>query len=166
MTSQPWIQPTASATRSAAARLQWSHDLSAMDTPHTRPTTHHHACRFNGAMTSQPWIQVTDRSGRCTEPLLQWSHDLSAMDTVQYRKQRAAHIRLQWSHDLSAMDTTPCADNRRGYPRGFNGAMTSQPWIQLQEKSNDLPTVTCFNGAMTSQPWIPAHFTRDGSGYG
>ena len=47
----------------------------------------------------------------------------------------------------------------RYYPRldcrsvGFNGAMTSQPWIRRRMTLN--PCSPCsFNGAMTSQPWI------------
>ena len=36
--------------------LQWSHDLSAMDTMRQRRPTLTISTRFNGAMTSQPWI--------------------------------------------------------------------------------------------------------------
>ena len=51
MTFQPWIQEI-----TASSTLQWSHDLSAMD---TRPL---------------PLLAIRS--------VLQWSHDLSAMDTV------------------------------------------------------------------------------------
>ena len=57
MTFQPWIQADSDFKRQLKARLQWSHDLSAMDT---------------GAA-----------GGGAVEGLaLQWSHDLSAMDTL------------------------------------------------------------------------------------
>ena len=63
---------------------------------------------------------------------LQWSHDLSAMDTSIFLKMPTEILTLQWSHDLSAMDTA-FADNY-GLVKldAFNGAMTSQPWIQVQ----------------------------------
>ena len=61
--------------------LQWSHDLSAMDT--TQPQAR---CRITS--------------------ILQWSHDLSAMDTSSSSMVWRSHsMNLQWSHDLSAMDT-------------------------------------------------------------
>ena len=67
--------------------LQWSHDLSAMDTLRTM-------IRIRIAMQ------------------LQWSHDLSAMDTTNAWQGGLAWIAsLQWSHDLSAMDTS-CAKGK------------------------------------------------------
>ena len=52
MTSQPWIRLIRRWTTLSALTLQWSHDLSAMDTSHIV------IVRFNGAMTSQPWIRM------------------------------------------------------------------------------------------------------------
>ena len=60
--------------------LQWSHDLSAMDTVNSLP-------------------------GLASVVSLQWSHDLSAMDTASAGTEAHSYIWLQWSHDLSAMDT-------------------------------------------------------------
>ena len=37
--------------------LQWSHDLSAMDTRQVELVILNGVARFNGAMTSQPWIR-------------------------------------------------------------------------------------------------------------
>ena len=154
MTSQPWIpcayfscasemrmlqwshdlsamdtRPTSSCSPSIELLLQWSHDLSAMDTARCRPLLRRSSHGFNGAMTSQPWIRR--RRSRRDSPArsLQWSHDLSAMDTVFDADNAQVVIPLQWSHDLSAMDTRrPCPQQPVRQP-GFNGAMTSQPWI-------------------------------------
>ena len=43
--------------------LQWSHDLSAMDTGYPFLAEHPSTSRFNGAMTFQPWIP-DDSEGR------------------------------------------------------------------------------------------------------
>ena len=110
MTLQPWIPRIRHSSTNELQLLQWSHDLSAMDTTNS------------GRQASIRTLQ-----------LLQWSHDLSAMDTRFFRvvsrrlpKQSRFNgamtfqpwIRwqavftswerfrgLQWSHDLSAMDT-------------------------------------------------------------
>ena len=107
--------------------LQWSHDLSAMDTQERRILPEDQVAAFNGATTFQPWIQHTIRiplhmllrpsmeprpfshgySGSSgSNDCLQWSHDLSAMDTAaQAFGIPRQVVGLQWSHDLSAMDT-------------------------------------------------------------
>ena len=41
--------------------LQWSHDLSAMDTLTGEGSAHDAQGAFNGAMTFQPWIQANHR---------------------------------------------------------------------------------------------------------
>ena len=56
MTSQPWILGCAGVQQRVGVLLQWSHDLSAMDT-------------------------CVDLSDDLRLRALQWSHDLSAMDT-------------------------------------------------------------------------------------
>ena len=61
--------------------LQWSHDLSAVDT----------SKRFTQNS------RILDK--------LQWGHDLSTMDTTGTEAAIGATQLLQWSHDLSAMDT-------------------------------------------------------------
>ena len=80
MTSQPWIHERSADGVPIAAMLQWSHDLSAMDTMQLPLAT------LGAAM-------------------LQWSHDLSAMDTTSAIRYPSLSALLQWSHDLSAMDT-------------------------------------------------------------
>ena len=93
------------AVRGRADALQWSHDLSAMDTSVLVCHYPTGASGFNGAMTSQPWILQRSHLLFRFFLLLQGSHDLSAMDTLT-RPMIAIRIRsLQWSHDLSAMDT-------------------------------------------------------------
>ena len=108
MTSQPWIPRPVACPNAGVWQLQWSHDLSAMDT--------------SGVVASSLSLS-----------LLQWSHDLSAMDTnyvvaieamrlsfngamtsqpwirSDYTVQSIKGLELQWSHDLSAMDTRPVA---------------------------------------------------------
>ena len=59
MTSQPWIRVGRISGLALIGKLQWSHDLSAMDTS-----------------------DYTVQSIKGLE--LQWSHDLSAMDTTHY----------------------------------------------------------------------------------
>ena len=61
--------------------LQWSHDLSAMDTSSGRTPSNQEGPCFNGAMTSQPWIRQLRKVYCRKGGKLQWSHDLSAMDT-------------------------------------------------------------------------------------
>ena len=85
MTSQPWIRPPRRGCSEPIIALQWSHDLSAMDT----------CC-------SQCHDNLSAR-------MLQWSHDLSAMDTRPKRLTVGCTTSLQWSHDLSAMDTQSIA---------------------------------------------------------
>ena len=80
MTFQPWIPPSGSRSMIQVSSLQWSHDLSAMDT----------------------WSTASCRAGTVA---LQWSHDLSAMDTRPTIQRNPTQHSLQWSHDLSAMDT-------------------------------------------------------------
>ena len=57
MTFQPWIPPRSYPKRRKPPPLQWSHDLSAMDTPPGGSTTRCQTNTFNGAMTFQPWIR-------------------------------------------------------------------------------------------------------------
>ena len=52
------------------------------------------------------------------------------------------------------MDTFAGTLNSRLQPGGFNGAMTSQPWIPVATTPAPMEHFS-FNGAMTSQPWIP-----------
>ena len=60
--------------------LQWSHDLSAMDTSLTGTSSS--TCRLgNGAILSAMDTGIDD-SHTIDVELLQWSHDLSAMDTA------------------------------------------------------------------------------------
>ena len=151
-----------------------------MDTSNTLRAIMRIRPAFNGAMTSQPWIRGRPSLSTIFIMSLQWSHDLSAMDTRIINITDAEGNTLQWSHDLSAMDTLQCPLRWDYRLAGFNGAMTSQPWILVNQThsstthesqlqwSHDLsamdtrtPSLTGtvqrlrFNGAMTSQPWIP-----------
>ena len=90
------------------AVLQWSHDLSAMDTTLF--------CCTVAATT-----------------FLQWSHDLSAMDTRHRSQKICRPADLQWSHDLSAMDTCLHECEHDSGHSAFNGATTFQPWIHLAQ---------------------------------
>ena len=74
----------------AAEVLQWSHDLSAMDTSSAGGRPAPPGLGFNGAMTFQPWIRPGQRLRRPPCAVLQWSHDLSAMDTVWQRPKSQA----------------------------------------------------------------------------
>jgi hypothetical protein len=47
------------------AGLQWSHDLSAMDTTFFSPVYTSRPSSFNGAMTSQPWIRSSCSRPQC-----------------------------------------------------------------------------------------------------
>ena len=86
---------------------------------------------------------------------LQWSHDLSAMDTPENGEEvEFMETALQWSHDLSAMDTALLVGPHDPLLDGFNGAMTSQPWILAESPRRTAAGGAGFNGAMTSQPWI------------
>ena len=165
MTFQPWILGIAGPRARLHHRrlLQWSHDLSAMDTTHRRVAmVSSRACCFNGAMTFQPWIQDSrPRQLGCG------SSGFNGAMTFQ------PWIRRPRSRAVSGGDQTSC----------FNGAMTFQPWIHghrhgracafpfaMLQWSHDLsamdtrsltsmawmrPTLASFNGAMTFQPWIP-----------
>ena len=113
MTFQPWIQVGSKQHLLKFYQLQWSHDLSAMDTTGLPIQALQHQACFNGAMTFQPWIHDVIRH-RVASPIgLQWSHDLSAMDTACADVIACNARMLQWSHDLSAMDTTACTAHPR-----------------------------------------------------
>ena len=154
MTSQPWILSGLREQSAGLMGLQWSHDLSAMDTVGDGTT--------DLTVTVLQWshdLSAMDTENSCmkmSESIwLQWSHDLSAMDTTAYASHQTSSrvslqwshdlsamdtwiddgshtytVMLQWSHDLSAMDTSPLASLRVGPPNCFNGAMTFQPWIR------------------------------------
>ena len=162
MTFQPWIHGPTWSNRGLDCTLQWSHDLSAMDTRDVGGLSQPLQCGFNGAMTFQPWIPRSALTHPHRRPRLQWSHDLSAMDTPGNDSPRGIGIKLQWSHDLSAMDTCSYWAERHAASKSFNGAMTFQPWIPASctplRKS-----ISGFNGAMTFQPWICQNRRRNGA---
>ena len=69
MTFQPWIQDPFTLDGNKMIVLQWSHDLSAMDTilssgPSSRPPR-----SFNGAMTFQPWIRFCRLGATLADPI-------------------------------------------------------------------------------------------------
>ena len=57
MTSQPWIHDFTLVDVQYDWDLQWSHDLSAMDTANCGRPARPGKQTFNGAMTLRPWIQ-------------------------------------------------------------------------------------------------------------
>ena len=128
MTSQPWIRLAMNPHFAISAELQWSHDLSAMDT----------------AMLSSAHVLAA---------LLQWSHDLSAMDTPRYSMQ-FMNSHTSFNGAMTSQPWIPGSGAKwlRCW-QSFNGAMTSQPWIRVFLAAM-LICRLCFNGAMTSQPWI------------
>ena len=65
MTFQPWILESVSKLRALRMKLQWSHDLSAMDTCVRVPIVDN-LLSFNGAMTFQPWIPLPMRDSPVT----------------------------------------------------------------------------------------------------
>ena len=131
MTFQPWIPPKlAEEINPGLPLLQWSHDLSAMDT------------RILPCMAT---IAIG----------LQWSHDLSAMDTRSHGEGACGKS----CGFNGAMTFQPWILHIVGVsliPPSFNGAMTFQPWIRPIWFAATAIDCTRFNGAMTFQPWIPA----------
>ena len=109
-------------------KLQWSHDLSAMDTSKARccPPA---STSFNGAMTFQPWIRRRTRIG--------WRSTTSFNGAMTFQP---------WIHGPDAPYSATCAS--------FNGAMTFQPWIHARIHNRPPGRNPRFNGAMTFQPWI------------
>ena len=77
---QRWKPEEVQELKAAYEALQWSHRLSAMETP----------------KTVSPML---------TTWALQWSHRLSAMETTQPPQKHKSRTYLQWSHRLSAMET-------------------------------------------------------------
>ena len=79
---RPWKPSSSMGISQTMCCLQWSHSLSAMETPRT----------FGEAL-----LDHMD---------LQWSHSLSAMETPRtFGEALLDHMDLQWSHSLSAMET-------------------------------------------------------------
>ena len=60
MTFQPWILRRSLQLPRLLILLQWSHDLSAMDTLSECGIRTSNISAFNGAMTFQPWIRRRD----------------------------------------------------------------------------------------------------------
>ena len=79
-TFQPWIHVIENVPTAPPIRLQWSHDLSAMDTRRAIPG----CCRRSPpSMEPRPFSHgyAAQEAKLDRYPDLQWSHDLSAMDT-------------------------------------------------------------------------------------
>ena len=109
--------------------LQWSHDLSAMDTRTAASPAPSKSASFNGAMTFQPWIPGPPQPG-IHRPAARFNGAMTFQPWIPYRRA------------LSPRQRT-C----------FNGAMTFQPWIRSAGPRSSRRR-SCFNGAMTFQPWI------------
>ena len=88
MTFQSWKRERIMAYISTEQVLQWSHNLSVME-------------------TSFCW------SSKSISLMLQWSHDLSVMETVALEAAPGVVLVLQWSHDLSVMETAAVLCRRR-----------------------------------------------------
>ncbi len=169
--------PSAPPPTWCAARLQWGHDSSAVDT-RRRPSGVPFTLFFNGATTLQPWIHRAAEALAGMSDVLQWGHDSSAVDTRRRAPPLGAQKYLQWGHDSSAVDTRmewgwikrliASSMGPRLFSRGylsvnvlsskffqclFNGATTLQPWIRwISDTARAQPRL--FNGATTLQPWI------------
>jgi hypothetical protein len=102
-TSRSWKHGPTSPSPSQPSTLQWSHDLSVVET-----------------------MVMID--GQNKPMVLQWSHDLSVVETSRDRIVEQRRHGLQWSHDLSVVETARTAA-RIPLPRlRFNGATTSRSW--------------------------------------
>ena len=64
MTFQSWKLVEGMGSVNPAAKLQWSHDLSVMETSFVTPFTMNAGC-FNGAMTFQSWKLAEGNTSRC-----------------------------------------------------------------------------------------------------
>ena len=124
-------QACAGALRGRAARLQWGHAFSGVETRY-RPmrATPGIGC-FNGATPFQAWRRERQR---------------------QRQRQKAG---LQWGHAFSGVETTGGDVRCRRLARRFNGATPFQAW---RHSSGVLATIcwwVCFNGATPFQAWRP-----------
>ena len=186
-TFQPWIRDGDAPVYAAATDLQWSHDLSAMDTARypfvirlrldpsmePRPFSHGYATgmrrstpqrpTFNGATTFQPWIP----DGAWIElAASQWAFNGATTFQPWIRatigSDGLASMYLQWSHDLSAMDTR---HRERADGAAHTPSMEPRPFSHGYKTSDSwlLPTITSFNGATTFQPWIRCTGSQAGS---
>ncbi len=160
--------------------LQWSHDLSVMDTGDR--LMHVYNLQIGLQWSHDLSVMDTDPSGfllKTGMSMLQWSHDLSVMDTNQDCTGRLNGLTLQWSHDLSVMDTGVCPgdDELRRNPLQWSHDLSVMDTRVLAamahvldglQWSHDLSVMdTClptehiqqqrqrFNGATTFQSWIP-----------
>ena len=110
-------------------RLQWGHDLAAVEGRRRRPAP------------------------GCTRRL-QWGHDLAAVEGWSSTDNRWHLSELQWGHDLAAVEGW--RDSLKdAIKMSFNGATTLRPWKALLPHSFK-PELSCFNGATTLRPWKAA----------
>ena len=137
MASQPWIPDQLPVEQFTTQDIQWSHDLSAMDTPTSPPAATRRPCSFNGTTASQPWIRR--RPIRRYSSCRTFNGAMASQPWIRQRKSLTLHTSpvLQWSHGLPAMDTGKSVIRTGGKGEPFNGAMASQPWIHVQRPEPD-----------------------------
>ena len=102
---QPWILRPDGSPAQCACSLQWSHGLSAVDTPRARCGRRHNP---DPSMEPRPFSRGYVALPHILDDArfyLQWSHGLSAVDTPSSLHTSPSTPSLQWSHGLSAVDT-------------------------------------------------------------
>ena len=120
----------------SAKVLQWSHNLSVVDT---------RLARAPGVADRPPSMEPQPFSrGYFSQP--------GGASQVP--------VSLQWSHNLSVVDTSPSRAEHPKSPCPFNGATTFQSWIR-QTRAFLCGRARAFNGATTFQSWIQVG-ARDG----
>ena len=158
--------------------LQWSHDLSAMD-------TRSWAWNRSFSRVSLQWSHgLSAMDTTLVTPVfdwssvLQWSHGHSAMDTRRWwGVDTNIDYELQWSHDLSAMDTHRDYSNAGvmldKHADTFNGAKTSQSWtpvnalnkvVQMHfelQWSHDLPAMDTTDDGLLAAQYMILQWSHD-----
>ena len=173
---RPWKQRLTRQLVSTYPPLQWSHSLSAMETPvsvggqvtpqvasmEPQPFGHGNGLRgrlpgavsgrFNGATAFRPWKPPPANPPAVGEAWLQWSHSLSAMET----RRRCGDGALGFP---ASMEPQPfghgnpvsgkCGSSKR---KRFNGATAFRPW-KLRSERLRTAWDSGFNGATAFRPW-------------
>ena len=128
-TFQPWILNIGMSAIDKQDGLQWSHDLSAMDTADHSDAPNALTAPFNGATTFQPWIlggpyvDMRSQGIPSMEPR-PFSHGYRCCEDEAAEGCRPSMEPRPFSHGYLIRRERPTC---RLSP--FNGATTFQPWI-------------------------------------
>ena len=112
--------------------LQWSHRLSAMETPLDGQPARAARDRFNGATAFRRWKLASGCIGQTAVTTLQWSHRLSAMETHET-------VAAKVQDPPASMEPPPFGD----------GNWSLRTWTTW--------TCACFNGATAFRRWKLKH---------